>query len=141
MQPLTITRTEHHRPPRHLFAWLAAAVAIIAVAIALRGVLGDPPRADLNFTNSTKWAVHVDLIVDHGNSRIGLGTVGANKTLDVQEVAQPTGHDWTFEFSSWRHTARATISKADLRANQFRVGLPPSLVQELEAANPPPSPF
>jgi hypothetical protein len=138
---LSLERPAQRAQSRRIVARvLAAGLLVILVTLLIRA-LEDMPRADVTFANPTRWAIEVDLVLDEGDSRVGLGTIGAKALARIEEIGEPGGDAWTFEFAAWGHTATITVSNDQLRADRYRVAVPTSLVQELEAANAPRSPY
>jgi hypothetical protein len=138
--PLLLERPDHRVRPRELLWWAGFAAALLAVIVPLLPSLADAPRDHVTFANSTPWEIDVSLVLDGGRSRMPLTTVGPERSIRVDEVPVPQG-GWVFEFATWGHDGRVTVSRRQLQLSRNRVELPPSLVRALEAANPPHSPF
>ena len=137
---LTLQRPAQRSQPRQIVAWaLGTALLVVTLVPAMRA-LEDMPRANITFANPTPWDIHVDLLLHDGRSRLGLATLGADKTVQIREIGEPGEDEWTFEFAAWDETAEVTLSDQELRANQNRVAVPDALIQRLEAADAPPSP-
>jgi hypothetical protein len=138
---LSLERPAQRAQSRQIVARVLAAGLLVTLFAPLFRALADMPRADVTFANSTRWAIEVDLVLDEGDSRVGLGTISADVLARIEEIGEPGGDAWTFEFAAWGRTATITVSDDQLRADRYRVAVPRSLVQELEAANAPRSPY
>lgn len=137
---LTLERPAQRSQPRQIVAWVLGTALLLAMLVPAMRALQDLPRADVTFVNRTRWDIHVDLLLDDGRSRVSLGTLGTGKAVRIQEIGEPGGDEWTFEFAAWDETAELTVSDQRLRAGQYRVAVPDALRQRLEAADAPPSP-
>lgn len=141
MMSLTVQRPEQRSQLRQLAAWVFGVALLVAALVPLNRLLEDMPRADVTFVNRSPWDINVDLLLEEGNSRVGLATIGQGNTVQVQEIVEPDGDTWTFEFAARGRTALVTMSDERLRANRFRVAVPDALIDELEAAREPPNPY
>jgi len=138
--PLTLERSDDRVRPQRLVVSALAVAALVALLVPIMRSFEDMPRAEVTFTNATRWDVDVALVLDGGRSRLPLSTIGPQRAIDVEEIGVPRG-DWVFELSSWGHSGRVTISHRQLDDANNRVEVPPALVRELEDADPPHSPF
>lgn len=89
--------------------------------------------------NETEYAANVDVRGDGGNW-LGLGTVSANETREIDEVIDQ-GAEWTFRFSyATYEPVELTLGRDELMGSGWRVEVPVEFEESLraEGVSPPP---
>lgn len=137
--PQTLVRPVVSRHRRAGALWSVVVVACVVAAVPLLDRLGDPPRADLTFTNDTVWDVGVELVLGDGR-RLPVSSIDAETTRSIEEVPTP-GTTWRFRWTfQGREVARTEVADGRLRAAGNRVGVPTEVGAVLRERGAAPAP-
>jgi hypothetical protein len=117
-------------------AALLAVVALLAVAIAMRG----PDFVDqVMVVNDSPFDVHVD-VRRPGGPVLGLGTVPREREIRFTSVLDQ-GDTWTFSFASAGHDGGTIeVSRSALERDGWRLTIPATTTSRLEQAGLSPAP-
>jgi hypothetical protein len=135
---LTLPRLSPTRTRPSLAPYLAAAAYLALVLPFVPRAVHQPahvPRVVV--TNDTSYGVTVE-VLDHG-ARIPVGSLQPDRTATFGEVAD-VGAQWALVWSARGHEVTTTTSRAALQDADWKVSVPATLGNQLDAEGEAPTP-
>lgn len=138
---LTRPRPDQRNVGGQLLVGAGVAAIMLVGALLLPGLSGPPSVDRLTITNTSRYAVQVDLSDDDRDSWLNLGALGREATRQPREVLDP-GSVWVFRFTyGGRDAGELEVRRSELRDAGWKVTVPPEVGDRLSREGFPPSAF
>jgi hypothetical protein len=120
--------------PRWRAWYLLPLVALIPALLPLSSLLDGPPVVDrITIENPTDYDITVDVSNREGRYWMSAGTLRRRSTEDLEQIIDQ-GEAWILRFrAQGEEGGQLRLTRDELRAARWRIRVPDSVIEELQA--------